>query len=563
MVIRLDGRKDAADAEAESAEIKIPAPEGSGQRFQVVRPDYTADLALSEGEKACLTSSDGAVIDRVKLYDQAAGISYGRVEGQTSYRYFTKPTPGQPNAAESYGKVARPIAFSTPPGLVRDASIQLRMSTTPGVPIYYTTDGSEPSEKSKRYDGAISLDSNTCIRAVALGDDVAPSEPVVASFIFGQHSLRLVSVIGDPGKLNKGALKSGKKSGREGTPVIAEIYEKDGTRLIAQECSFNLVGHHSRTHFPQKSFKLTARRANGDTRFRAKLFTNRDYEAVKAVVLRAAGQDTMQTHMRDSILTSLAADTSVMYQETEPCVVYVNGIYWGEYNLREHVDQHSIAQFEGWQNPDDVIISEGSEEKTDYHKLLSWVSSHDLSSDANVETLRTMMDIENYLDYVILQMYTCNQDLNNVRRYCNPQEDPRWKWVLFDLDLSYQIDRNNVKDWLGSKVGSITSQDGSPFRYLMRNDTLRDYFLTRFGQLLATTLSAENVSAKFQARHDLLAEEMAQTCKRWKWKYSTWEKWVQRSIRYAQNRPKQLIGFLTETFRLSDAQAQGYFGTDN
>ena len=558
-------QEEASEEEAQQddaiPDIKIPAPEGSENKYQVIAANYTADFGLSEGETLSLTATDGQLLDRVKLYDQVAGVSFGRAEGYDDFRYFGQVTPGAHNAAQSYGKAAREVTFSTPPGIVRQASIELSMSTTPGVAIYYTTDGSEPGRKSKRYEGAIKLSQNTCVRAVALGDDVLSSKPVVASFIFGSHNMRLVSIIGDPSQLtgSGGVLKTGKKR-KSGTVVFAEIYEPDGTKLISQECTLKMVGHHSRTHYKQKSFKITAKRANGDTRFRAALFSNRDYDEVKAVVLRASGQDVMQTHMRDSILTSLAADTTVFYQETELCVVYINGQYWGEYNMREHVDEHSIAQFEGWQNPDGVVIAEGDTNNTRYNDMLKWVANHDLTSDSNVKALRSMIDIENYLDYVILEMFTCNQDLNNVRRYCSPEEDPRWKWVIFDLDLSFQVERNNVKDWMNSKVGTITSQSGSPFRYLIRNAKVKDYFLTRFGQLLATTLSTENIVGKIEARRALLADEIERTCARWKWDVSTWKAYTDRMVSYATKRPAKMIGYLTSTFSLSESQQQKYFG---
>lgn len=559
-LVMLEGAPEETDAEDGPAEIRVPAPEGSDADSVTVTPDYTAPFGLSQGETLCLTSAEGRSIDRMKLYDQVKNVSYGRAEGYDTWRYFTEVTPGKPNAAQSYAKAAKPIAFSVQPGIIRDQMIQLRLSTTPGVSIYYTTDGTEPSEKSSRYEGPITLNGNTCIRAVALGDDAAPSEPVVASYIFGHHSMRLVSIIGDASKLtgSKGTLKTGNKG--SGVDVHVEMYEPDGTALINQDCHLNVVGHNSRTHFDQKSIRLTARRSTGDTRFRAKLFSNRDYDAVKSVVLRASGQDNMQTHMRDSILTSLAGDTSLFYQETELCVVYVNGQYYGEYNMREHVDRHAIAQFEGWTDPDGVIVSEGTPGGDAYKKLLNWVSSHDLSSNRNVETLRTMMDIENYLDYVIMEMYTCNQDLNNVARYCSPGEDARWKWVLFDLDLSYQIDRNNVKDWFSASVGTITHQSTSPFRYLMRNDDVREYFLNRFGELLATTLSAQNVVGKIEARRAALSDEMAANCKRWKWSIDTWNKYTDRMIAYAQARPAKMVKYLSDAFKLSSAEQQRYFG---
>lgn len=545
----------------EGASTGDVAWEGGKTEISDFTPDYTAALALSDGETVYLSTAEGHLVDRVKLYDQHKSISYGRAEGRSEYRYFADPTPGKANARTSYAGVTQPIAFSVPPGVVREKRVSLDLSSEPGAAIYYTTDGSVPDTASRVWSTPVQLTSDAFIRAFAVAEDKAPTEITTVTYIFGPHTLRLVSIVGKASQLNgdRGVLNTG---ARTECPVYAEIYEPDGTRLAGQECELQMIGHHSRVHFAQKSFKLTAKRAIGDTRFRAKLFANRDYDEVKAVVLRAGGQDVEQTKMRDSILTSLAADTSVMYQETEPCVVYVNGKYWGLYNLREHVDAHSVAQFEGWKDPDGVVIGEGSGESVrDYMSMIKWVESHDLSRDANVEKLRERMDIENYLDYVILQIYANNQDLNNVRFYCSPGEDPRWKWVLFDLDLSFQLDRNNVNDWLRSDAaGTITSQTTTPFRQLMSNAAVRDYFLNRFGQLLATTLSADSVSGKIEARKALIRSEMVLNCRRWGWKTAIWERYTDGMLDYAKKRPAQLIRDLCKTFKLSDAQRQLYFG---
>ena len=549
VVVRLEG--------AETDEV---AWEGEKADKNAFRADYTAPFALSGGETVCLSTKSGNLVDRVRLYDQRRDVSYGRAEGHSEYRFFTELTPGKANAAKSYARVTREIEFSVPPGVVREQNISLELSSDPDARIYYTTDGTEPTEASKTYAGPLKLKGHAFIKAFAVAEDCVPTDTVTATYIFGQHTLRLVSVMGKTSQLNgeRGVLNTGTKA--EYT-VYVEIYEPDGTKLAGQNCAFELIGQHSRINYAQKSFKLTARRATGDTRFRSKMFSNREYDEVKAIVLRAAGQDVEQTKMRDSILTSLAADTSVMYQETEPCVVYVNGQYWGLYNMREHIDAHSIAQFEGWMDPDGVVIGEGTGESVaEYRKMINWVESHDLSRDANIEKLRGMMDIENYLDYVILQMYSDNQDMNNVRFYCSPREDPRWKWVLFDLDLSFQLNRNNVGDWFRDTVGTITQQTTTPFRQLMSNSEVKEYFLTRFGQLLATTLSTGNLEAKITARAELIKPEMSANCKRWGWKTATWVRYVNEMIDYARKRPATLMKDLKKTFKLSDMQQQMYFG---
>ncbi len=304
---------------------------------------------------------------------------------------------------------------------------------------------------------------------------------------------------------------------------------------------------------------LKAKQVYGENRFNAALFEKRDYTEYKSFTMRASGQDNQQTHMRDSILTSLAEDTDVMYQETEVSVVYVNGLYWGIYNMRERVTPDSIAQFEGWDNPDDITLVEGDlsrmvsvqGSKQSYQQLIDQVAKTDFSRDENVEKLREYVDIENYLDYVAIQIYTANQDLNNVRMYCNTKADGKWRWVLCDLDLSYQVDRNSINSWLTpGGVGTITQQDNTLFIALMENAGIRDYFLTRMGELLATTFSTENVLQKIRERYDILLPEMEMHCQRWGWKLSTWQRYGNNMVNAAETRPAKLIGYFKETLNL-------------
>ena len=524
---------------------------------------YGANFALSAGETACLSRPDGTLLDTVTLFDQYREISYGRAEGEARFRYFTTATPGAKNAAASYERKAADIVFSENGGCHAEKSLTVALSSDPDTTIYYTTDGSEPGKSSATYTGPIELDKSTVVKAVAWRDDLIPSETAVRSFLLGaSHNVRVVSVTGRRSRLNgsNGMLNTGVKG--EGTDVYVEIYEPDGTQLIGQKCLMKLAGRSSRIGQRQKGFSLREKKEYGVSRFNAALFSNRDYDWYKSIVMRASGQDCFQTHMRDSVLTALAADTSVMYQETEVCVLYVNGKYWGLYNMRERVTEHSIAQFEGWDNPDDVEIAQGyGTSNANYMQMLRWVRSHDLSKEANLEKLRQIVDVENYLDYIALQIYTCNEDLNNVKCYRNPNADGKWRWIIFDLDLSFQVYGDNVKDWLsGSTAGSITAQTNLLFKRLMGNPSMKDYFLTRMGQLLATTFSVPNVTAKIQERYDLLLPEMPAHCKRWDWNINTWKRYGKKMVRYAAWRSNALIDYLIKDFHLSDAQAEAYFG---
>ena len=80
------------------------------------------------------------------------------------------------------------------------------------------------------------------------------------------------------------------------------------------------------------------------------------------------------------------------------------------------------------------------------------------------------------------------------------------------------------------------------------------------GELLATTFSAENVTGKIRARYALLEPEMEAECKRWNWTTATWKRYGQRMLNYAKSRPANLIQYLNANFKLTEAQAQEYFG---
>ncbi len=536
---------------------------GKGGDTGIVNGRLCADFSLSAGETVVLALPDGRLLDSVTLFEQFRDVTYGRAKGYDHFRCFTEATPCAPNAEESYERKAADVAFSVTGGQHAETSLEVELTTDSDANIYYTVDGSKPTPKSRKYEGPIELKKSAVIKAIAWREDVIPSQMSVRSFLLdASHTVRVVCVSGDRGKLNgsSGMLKTGVKG--TGSEAYVEIYEPDGTQVIGQGCLMKLAGHSSRINEQQKGFSLRARKVFGGSRFEYPLFSNRDYTWYKSFVMRASGQDCRQTFMRDSVLSALAKDTGVLYRESEVSVLYVNGEYWGVYNMRERISTEMAAQFHGWDDPDSVQLYHGeARTSAHYQHMLRWVKSHDLSDDANVEKLREMMDIENYLEYVALEIYANNQDLNNVAFYRNPKADGIWRWALFDLDLSFQLKGDNVSDWLnGDSAGSITQQSNLLFKRLMRNAKLRDWFLTRVGTLLATTFSADNVVAMIQARYDTLLPEMNAECKRWGWSVNTWKRNGMQMVRYAKARPANLIKYFSDAFRLTEAQKQYYFG---
>lgn len=114
---------------------------------------FCANFGLTTGETATLCQPDGTLIDRVVLFEQFRGVSYGRAEGHERYRFFDEPTPGAANNTTSYARKAADVAFSEAGGQHSEKKLTVEMSSDPDVKIYYTTDGTDPTPRSRAYSG--------------------------------------------------------------------------------------------------------------------------------------------------------------------------------------------------------------------------------------------------------------------------------------------------------------------------------------------------------------------------------------------------------------------------
>lgn len=535
----------------------------------VEKKQYRANFSLgaSGGETLVLATADGTVIDRVGLGVQRQNVSFGRPLTGDRYAYFTLSTPGAANDGTGYDTIAAKVLFSVPGGVVQGDSITVSLSAEQGMNIYYTLDCSEPTPNSMMYTGPITLTGNTVVRAVAYRDGAVYSQIATQTYIFGEDTnLRVVSVVAEPDELygSNGIIANSSK--RRAVNANVEVYTQYGDQLLDQGCRMQLMGAGSLKQ-SQKSMRLMADAAYGDNLFRAKLFDKREYTEYDAFVLRSSGQDSWKTRMHDSILTSLLEGSCVMYQETETCVVYVNGQYYGHMNMRERINPESICQFHGWDDPENVDILENkgvlvAGSGDDWWDLVDWVKDVDMTQESNVQLLAERLDIENYLTYVAFEQFIANNDLGNVRWYRNANQDGKWRFIAYDTDLSFQTDQNSLERWLKKGgVGSITRQDNTMFRAMMKNDGLRDQFLTILGEMMAGPWSTAAIQAKVDARYEEIHDDAVQTFVYFgEGDEAKWNKAVKRFYNYAAVRPAKYLGYIQETLNFTEDEMRVYFG---
>lgn len=523
-------------------------------------------LSLSDGDALTLCRPDGTLVDRLPARTQYAEISVGRSAGQNGFFLFDSPTPGAANSSAAYQGRARQVKFSADGG-VKSGPFELTLSAGPGESIYYTTDCTEPTTASALYTGPIRIDQSTVVRAVACRNGFMNSLSDTHTYLLGvSHTLPVVCLTSEPdgmfGEANGMYVNIDKNWVRA---AHIEYYTLNGEPLLSQGVDISLHGNDART-YQQKTLNVIARSAYGDNRLRAALFPNRDYTEYQSILLRPSSEDGNYTRMRCSVLSTLCADTTVMYQDSAVTVLYINGQYWGHYNLRERVNVHSIAQWEGWSNPDQIDLVKGNDDvkqgsNRTFSDLMKWIEENGVRTQEDLDYVNTIVDVENYLDYVMVEMYVANSDLLNVKRYRSTEGDGRWRWAIFDLDWAFHNDKNSYEDWLGRKgAGLQNATDNRLFVALMKNDSVKEHFLRTLGERMATCWSSQVIVERIDQRKALLEPEMPANYTRWGNSLDRWYEKVEEMRQYALARPSKLVAYIAETESLSQEQVNEYFG---
>ena len=323
-------------------------------------------------ETLVLTDPEGRILDKMILPVQRTNISYGRTTGMSGFFYYETPTPMQMNG-QGFAGYAEDPSFTLEPGMYFSTTY-VEINVPQGTQVYYTTDGSDPTESSTAYHGErLELNFTTVLRARAFAEDpnLQGSEIITGTyFVNAYHTLPVVSLATNPtnlwdpvngmladgnilkeapGKLpfKNSTYRAVKNSGAR-FPVHVEMYETDGTMILNQGAQFSLMGDYS-LDMPQKSMKFRAKSLYGAKTFAAALFPDREYTEYKSFVLRNSGNDSMWTRLQDGFESRLldAYGATVIHQAWRPVAVYLNGVYWGHMNLRERVDKYFVAQHEG------------------------------------------------------------------------------------------------------------------------------------------------------------------------------------------------------------------------
>lgn len=441
------------------------------------------------------------------------------------------------------------IVFSKPGGFYDNAFLLSLSCSTDGCSIHYTVNGNTPTAHDLTYNSPIALDESlfpssniytivNCpenewflpdsiqkcivIRAAAFDETgnqigkVVTNTYLIQSLGCNTHGLPVVSLCADsldlfdyergifvPGVTfdpsNPNETGNYYQSGREWErPMNIEFYELDNTG-INQQAGLRTHGGNGRG-IQQKCMKIYARNEYGKKRFKHKFFESITDTSFKHLVLKPLTATWFRAGVNDHICNQIASQLNLETLASRPVAFYLNGEYWGIYFIHEkpderylethcHVDIENVNLIESWWGECEAGTNDS------FLELYDYIYNNDLADPEAYTYVASRIDIDNFIDYQIFEIFTANLDwpANNMR--CWQEGDGRWRWIFFDGDIALikkEFDAFANATYDGPQAYPSNSRATLFLRKLIQNETFEAAFINRFNQLLHSALAHES-----------------------------------------------------------------------
>ncbi|WP_339922343.1 CotH kinase family protein [uncultured Cyclobacterium sp.] len=442
------------------------------------------------------------------------------------------------------------------------------------------------------------------VRAKAYKDDLSSQTNTFTYFVSGasgfDHSLPVVSLnLSEDGLFDfyKGIMVAGEdfvnwreqnpdliahggrpanygRSGNETEQPASFHLFVDKELVLDQNIGLRLHGGFSR-ELANKTFRLYARSDYDEQNtFDYPIFDNYEFDSFKRLLLRNSGNDRNLTFFRDAFMQESISHLTFETQKYQPAVVYLNGEYWGMANFRERYDRHflerkyGIGEFDLDLLENDAAVEEG--ENDHYLSMRNFIATSDLSIEENFDYVNTLMDVDNFLDYQVAEIYFNNDDWpqNNVRYFrkripeYNPEaplgQDGRWRWMMFDTDVGFGLNGSFTSNTLAHATNPTGSKTWSTLilRRLLMNEGFKNEFINRFADLINTAMLPERLHAVIDEMSSKIASEIPAHRQRWT-SLSNWESNINVVKEFAVNRPEHQMSHLMDYFGIDGTHAVG------
>lgn len=477
--------------------------------------------------------------------------SRGRTsDGAAAWSLFTTPTPGAANTGPAPEYLAKPT-MSPAAGFYGGAQ-SVTINGPAGATIRYTTDGSQPTTASTAYTGAIPVNTVTVIRAAAFAPGSEPSYTETNTYFIGvDHTVDVISAAGD----QLLALLNG--NGGIQPWGSMEYFGADGTLLDEAVGEYNEHGQDSWA-YGQRGVDYIVRDESGyNHAVQHQIFNTTNRDKFQRLIIKAAAGDNFNfgpgqpAHIRDAYVQALSqvGDLDLDERSYQPCILYVNGQYWGVYDVREKVDDHDYTRYYYDQDKFDVQMLKtwggtwseygGNQAQTDWDALRTYIQSNDMGDPTAFAYVDGQFNWKSLVDYFCLNSYTVCSDWLNWNtgwwRGMNPNgEAQKWRYILWDMDATFDHYANftgipdesvNADPCDADELPNPGGQGHTVIlnKLIDENEEVHNYYVNRYADLGNTLFSCDFMLPFLDSLIANIAPEMPGQIARWGGTVAQWE----------------------------------------
>ncbi len=545
----------------------------------------------SNAEHLILASPAGVILQDIKIKKSRNHQSLARAtDGSAVWKICTAPSPGATNNGTlMYAGFADRPDMNQTAGFYQDSVTVAITTTETNAVIRYTLNGDEPVATSTQYSTPIKISSTTVLKATTFSSDpqVLPSFVEYNTFFINvDHSLVVISV-GSDGVLE---LANGNQGLRpQGS---CEYFGKDKTRKSEAYGELNSHGQDSWVN-DQRSLDWVSRDEFGyNGSIEEKIFERSSRDEYQRFILRAAGDDNFpdasgtsgSAHIRDAYIHNLAdrGGLHLDVRRSEKAILYLNGQYWGVYDLRELPDDHDYTDYYYGQGKFDIqyILTwgntwaeyGGNTALANYQSLYNFIQNNSMADPAKYAYVDERYDVKSLADYVIANGFTVCSDWLNYNtgwwRGLNPEGGhQKWGYILWDNDATFghYINYTGIPDTSPYALpcdpetltgGSDPKGHIKVLKKLRQNPDFNQYYITRQADLMNTVFGCENMLNYLDTIVSIIQPEMMQHCERWDGSYDQWLAHVNKMRNFITIRCGELPDGLKECYTLN-----GPYGT--
>lgn len=523
-------------------------------------------------EVIVLSDANGNIVESTPVeITQLAHSRCKEMDGMGGFKICEYPTPRASNnfSTKRDAYTAQPT-MSINAGFYAGEQTVVISSSEPNSTLRYTLDGTNPKEDSPEYTDPIVITETTIIKARSFSNDVniLPGKMQFNTYFINEDfTLPVISIAAD--ELLE--LAGGDKELR---PIGSiEWFNTDKQRSALSFGELNSHGQDSWVH-PQRSLDWISRDEMGYNRtIEEKVFSYSDRSEYQRMMFRASGDDNYPSigwsehegscHIRDEFVHTLAleGDMNLEVRAVERGIVFLNGIYWGVYGLRERPVDHDYTKYYFGQEKYDLQYlatwgntwAEYGDQSSfnDWAEIRDFVLNNDMGIEANYERVDDEIKLLSLIDYMITNLNAVSSDWLNYNtgwwRGLNPNGDrKKWGYILWDNDATFDYyinysgvpntdpdaepcDINDISDYMdqffnGPFGGPDVGKHEKIFLKLQEeSETFRQLYYSRQADLMNTVFSCDNMLSTLDRMIDVIAPEMPRHIQRWGGSMTEWQ----------------------------------------